>query len=142
MPELPEVETVRRQLEPEVVGKEIVDAEVFDERWTRPDPPADLERAVAGRRITAAERRGKYLILRLSGDGALVMHLRMTGNLLLRAPEGGGEEVADLMESDRFGAPRLYEASTELRHLRARLELDDGSELLFTDPRRFGHAVA
>lgn len=120
MPELPEVETIRRQLEPEVVGRRIVAAEVFDERWTRPDPPAGLEEAVEGRRIVAAERRGKYLILRLDGGWALIMHLRMTGNLALHRE------------------PMLPEPP----FLRARLELDDGSELLFTDARRFGHAVA
>jgi len=143
VPELPEVETIRRQLEPEVAGRTIVGVEVLDERWTRPLPPAAVEDAVAGRRIEAVERRGKYLVLRLDGGWALAMHLRMTGNLLLRGPEGGPEgHVADLMEVDRLGAPRLYESSAQLRHLRARLDLDDGSELLFTDARRFGHAVA
>jgi formamidopyrimidine-DNA glycosylase len=142
MPELPEVETIRRQLEPEIVGRRVVEVEVLDERWTRPDPPSALEGAVAGREIQAAERRGKYLILRLSGDWALIMHLRMTGNLLLReanAPQGA---AADLMHADRLGPERLYEPEPQLRFLRARLELDDGSELLFTDARRFGHAVA
>ena len=136
MPELPEVETVRRQLAPEVTGRRIERAHVLDERWTRPAPPANVERALAGRRIGAVERRGKYLILRLDGELALVMHLRMTGNLLLRPP--GREAVADLMEPERLGGPRLYEGSPDLRYLRARLVLDDGSELLFTDPRRFG----
>ncbi len=142
MPELPEVETIRRQLAPEVEGKGIVDVEVFDQRWTRPHPPSSVEEAVAGRTIKAVERRGKYLILRLDGDWALIMHLRMTGNLLLReadAPEGA---AADLMHAERLGPERLYEAEPQLRFLRARLELDDGSELLFTDARRFGHAVA
>ncbi len=87
MPELPEVETIRRQLAPEVVGRTITDVEVFDERWTRPDPPSRLEQAVAGRRVEAVDRRGKYLILRLDGGWALIMHLRMTGNLLLRAAD-------------------------------------------------------
>jgi formamidopyrimidine-DNA glycosylase len=140
VPELPEVETIRRQLEPEVVGRRIVDVEVLDERWTRPEQPAKVEDAISGREIEAVDRRGKYLILRLDGDRALVMHLRMTGNLLLRAA-GEGAAVADLMESDRLGGPRLYESTPQLRYLRARMELDDGSELLFTDARRFGHAV-
>jgi formamidopyrimidine-DNA glycosylase len=140
VPELPEVETIRRQLEPEVVGRRIVDVEVLDERWTRPERPAKVEDAISGREIEAVDRRGKYLILRLDGDRALVMHLRMTGNLLLRAA-GEGAAVADLMESDRLGGPRLYESTPQLRYLRARMELDDGSELLFTDARRFGHAV-
>jgi len=141
VPELPEVETIRRQLEPEVVGRRIVEVEVLDERWTRPERPGKLERAVAGRKIEAVDRRGKYLILRLEGDRALVMHLRMTGNLLLREA-GAGEAVADLMETDRLGGPRLYESTPQLRFLRARMVLDDGSELLFTDARRFGHAIA
>jgi formamidopyrimidine-DNA glycosylase len=141
MPELPEVETIRRQLEPEVVGRTIVDVEVLDERWTRPEAPRVLEEAVAGRTVEAVDRRGKYLILRLEGGWALVMHLRMTGNLLLRAAaEGGG--VADLMETEPLGGPRMYESVPQLRYLRARLRLDDDSELLFTDARRFGHGIA
>jgi formamidopyrimidine-DNA glycosylase len=136
MPELPEVETVRRQLEPEVVGRTIERAEVLDERWTRPEPPESVETALAGRRIESVSRRGKYLVVGLAGGKALIMHLRMTGNLLLRPAASGA--VADLMEPDRLGGPRLYESEPELAHLRARLELDDGSELLFTDVRRFG----
>jgi formamidopyrimidine-DNA glycosylase len=118
MPELPEVETIRRQLEPELVGRRIESVEVLDERLTRPVPPREVERACAGRRIEAAERRGKYLLLRLDGDRSLVMHLRMTGNLILGDP---GEDV---------------------RYLRAVIRLEGGASLLFTDARRFGTAVA
>ena len=139
MPELPEVETIRRQLEPEITGARIEGAEVLDERWTRPDPPAQTERALAGRRIESVGRRGKYLILRLDDGSALVMHLRMTGNLLIRPP--GADAVADLMDTPRLGAPRLYESEPQARHLRARLYLEDGSELWFTDARRFGHGT-
>ncbi len=128
MPELPEVETIRRQLEPELTGARIEGLEVLDERWTRPGQPAAVERAVAGRRIEAVERRGKYLIVRLEGDVALVMHLRMTGNLVL--------------ESRRLGGGRLYKSSPDERYLRARIVLADGQELWFTDPRRFGHGTA
>jgi len=119
MPELPEVETIRRQLEPAIVGRRIESAEVLDERWTRPKPPGEMERVLQGRTIEAVERRGKYLILGLDGGRALVMHLRMTGNLLL--------------------AP--HESPPEPRHLRVRIHLEDGSELWFTDARRFGHGV-
>ncbi|HEX2127790.1 MAG TPA: bifunctional DNA-formamidopyrimidine glycosylase/DNA-(apurinic or apyrimidinic site) lyase [Solirubrobacterales bacterium] len=139
MPELPEVETIRRQLEPEVVGSTIERAEILDERWTRPDPPALTEHALAGRRIETVGRRGKYLVLGLDDGSALVMHLRMTGNLLLRPP--GSAAVADLMDAPRLGAPRLYESEPQARHLRARLELEDGTELWFTDARRFGHGA-
>ncbi|HEX2360224.1 MAG TPA: bifunctional DNA-formamidopyrimidine glycosylase/DNA-(apurinic or apyrimidinic site) lyase [Solirubrobacterales bacterium] len=140
MPELPEVETVRRQLAPEVTGRRIESAEILDERLTRPEDPTRIARRLAGREIEGVDRRGKYLLLRLEGGGTLALHLRMTGNLLLRRSDDG-DEVADLMERDRLGGPRLYEAPPELRHLRASLELDDGSELLFTDMRRFGTAV-
>ena len=138
MPELPEVETIRRQLAPEVTGRTIESAEILDERLTRPEAPQRVAKALPGRRIESVGRRGKYLLLELEGGRALALHLRMTGNLLLRPAEG---PVADLMEVDRLGGPRLYESPPEFRHLRARLGLDDGSELLFTDVRRFGQAV-
>jgi formamidopyrimidine-DNA glycosylase len=139
VPELPEVETIRRQLAPEVVGRRIERAEVLDERWSRPKPPEAVSERLSGAAIEAVERRGKYLILRLDSDHALVMHLRMTGNLFLRP--AGREAVADLMESERLGGPRLYDGSPNARYLRMRLVLDDGSEVLFTDPRRFGHGA-
>jgi formamidopyrimidine-DNA glycosylase len=152
MPELPEVETVRRQLEPELVGKRIVSASVLDERLTRPEPPQALERSVSGREVTAVARRGKYLLIGLEGGLTLAMHLRMTGNLLLRDSELG--ETADLMKNEPrprgsrsaeprapLNNPRLYEAAPEPSHVRARFELDDGRTLLFTDVRRFGQAI-
>jgi formamidopyrimidine-DNA glycosylase len=120
VPELPEVETIRRQLEPEVVGRRIESVEVLDERWARPGDRGELEEACRGRRIEAVERRGKYLLLRLEGEVSLVMHLRMTGNLLLR-PAGDDSQP---------------------RHLRAVIRLDEGDELWFTDARRFGHGIA
>src|SRR5581483_12436018 len=116
MPELPEVETVRRQLEPELVGRRIASAVILDERLTRPESPASVERAVAGRGVTAVERRGKYLLIELEGGRTLAIHLRMTGNLLIRD-------------------------GAEPSHVRARFELDDGRTMLFTDVRRFGQAV-
>jgi formamidopyrimidine-DNA glycosylase len=143
MPELPEVETVRRQLEPEVVGRRISSAEILDERLTRPEAPGPVAHRIEGREITSVRRRGKYLLVGLEGELTLALHLRMTGNLLLRDGDGdtGDGRVADLMEADRLGGPRLYESHPDLRHLRARFELDDGRELLFTDVRRFGQAV-
>jgi formamidopyrimidine-DNA glycosylase len=133
MPELPEVETVCRQLEPEVEGRRIEALEVLDERWSRPVPGKRLSKAVEGSTIEGLGRRGKYLLLALDGGRTLVMHLRMTGNLILVE----GEEMLDPSEGRR-----LYEGerSTSARHLRARFVLDDGRELWFTDPRRFGEA--
>ena len=96
-------------------------------------PPARLEAAVEGATIEGLGRRGKYLLLALDGERTLVMHLRMTGNLVLVE----GESKLDPSEGRR-----LYEGerSTSERHLRARFPLDDGRELWFTDPRRFGEA--
>jgi formamidopyrimidine-DNA glycosylase len=133
MPELPEVETVVRQLEPELEGRRIDRLEVLDARWSRPVPPEDLGKAVSGRTIEGLGRRGKYMLLALDGEQTLVMHLRMTGNLVL---------VEDEDVIDPSGGRRLYEGerSTSARHLRARFVLDDGRELWFTDPRRFGEA--
>jgi formamidopyrimidine-DNA glycosylase len=139
MPELPEVETVRRQLEPELVGKRIVGATVLDERLTRPESPGALERALKGREVTAVARRGKYLLLGLDGGRTLALHLRMTGNLLLRDPREGA--TTDLMKTEPAGGPRLYESKPEPSYVRARFQLDDGRVLLFTDVRRFGQAV-
>jgi formamidopyrimidine-DNA glycosylase len=115
VPELPEVETIRRQLESELRGRRIERLEVLDERWSRPADPREVERAVGGRRIEGLGRRGKYLLVSLEGGKVLIMHLRMTGNLLLA-------------DDERPSAP----------YLRARFRLDDGRQLWFVDARRFG----
>ena len=117
MPELPEVETVRRQLAPALEGKRLKALEVLDPRWSDPASPAALADAVRGRLIVRVARRGKYLMLLLDDEVALVMHLRMTGNLLL---------VSEA--EDESGRP----------HLRVRMRLSDGHRLLFVDQRRFG----
>ena len=129
MPELPEVETIRRQLEPELLGRRIERLEVLDERWTRPIDPRLLEREVSGRVIESLARRGKYLLLRLEGDLSLIMHLRMTGNLLL--VEHG--DLVAAVDEDAF-------RPVEDPYMRARFHLDDGRELRFSDARRFGEA--
>jgi formamidopyrimidine-DNA glycosylase len=114
VPELPEVETIRRHLAPHVEGRTLRELEVLDERWTRPLAPAELAAAVAGRRIDRLSRRGKYLVWELEDDVFLLMHLRMTGNLLL----------------DPRGAPP---------YTRAWLRLT-GRDVAFADQRRFGTA--
>jgi formamidopyrimidine-DNA glycosylase len=116
MPELPEVETIRRQLAPHLEGRRIERAEVLDARWSEPAAPEELADAVEGREVLAVGRRGKYFDVELEGEAHLVMHLRMTGNLLLIPPGSDGEQP----------------------YVRVRLRLDDGSTVLFSDPRRFG----
>src|SRR3954465_10014062 len=114
MPELPEVETIRRQLAPAVEGRELTQLDILDPRWCLPLAPHELRAAVEGRRVERLGRRGKYLVWELAGDVFLLMHLRMTGTLLLDPPP-------------------------ETPYVRVRFVLDDGAhELRFCDPRRFG----
>ena len=115
MPELPEVETIRRQLAPALEGRRLERVEVLDGRWCEPAPPEAIADALEGRLIERVGRRGKYLILSLEDDVHLAMHLRMTGNLLLV-----------LAEDEEPG------------HLRVRMTLSGGENLLFVDVRRFG----
>src|SRR5919206_1642188 len=83
MPELPEVETIRRGLVAHVEGRRLEAVEIHDPRWCRPLAPAEVEAALRGRRVERLTRRGKYLVWELEGDLYLFMHLRMTGTLLL-----------------------------------------------------------
>lgn len=115
MPELPEVETIRRHLAPLVEGRVLTGLEVLDPRWCEPLAPEELTRAVEGRRLRRLARRGKYLVWELDGEVHLLVHLRMTGTLLV-----GGQ-------------------SRPAAHTRVRFDFDDGAQrLVFIDPRRFG----
>jgi formamidopyrimidine-DNA glycosylase len=113
LPELPEVETIRRQLAPRLEGRVLERLRVDDPRWCEPLAVAEVEAAVSRRRVERLARRGKYLVWNLEGDVHLVMHLRMTGTLLLDPP-----------------AEPLYR--------RVHLVFDDAAQLVFCDPRRFG----
>jgi formamidopyrimidine-DNA glycosylase len=116
MPELPEVETIRRQLVGLVQGRILREVDIFDHRWSAPLAPAELEDAMRGRRVAGLGRRGKYLIWSLAGDVHVAQHLRMTGAL-------------------------LYEPSPGTTHVRVRMKLAPGAhELVVIDPRRFGTA--
>ena len=113
MPELPEVETTRRGIEPHCVGRKVIRAVVRDSRLRWP-VPADLGACLAGQRIEAVERRAKYLLLRTAA-GTLMVHLGMSGSLRVVAP----------------GEPHG-------RHDHIDLELAGDVCLRFNDPRRFG----
>ena len=127
MPELPEVETIRRDLTPRIVGRTIVEA------WVSPDAPRLVQdetpdsfcRRLAGCAVRELDRRGKYLLLRLDGGPACrqarltwIVHLRMTGGLI------------HLTSASKESAER--------RFLRARFRLDDGGELCYVDLRKLG----
>src|SRR5579884_3016799 len=116
MPELPEVESVRRQLEPVLAGRRFERVEIADTRLVRPYEPAEVAAELEGERVAAVERRGKYLIVRFDSGRALLIHLRMTGSLRV-APAG-------VLRDDP--------------HQRAVVRLDDGSDVGYRDVRRFG----
>jgi formamidopyrimidine-DNA glycosylase len=116
MPELPEVESVRRQLEPALVGRRFEHVEIADARLVRPFEPAEVAAELEGERVQAVDRRGKYLIVRFESGRVLLIHLRMTGSL--RHARRG------TLQDDR--------------HRRAVVRLDDGSDVTYRDVRRFG----
>ncbi|MGN6371819.1 MAG: bifunctional DNA-formamidopyrimidine glycosylase/DNA-(apurinic or apyrimidinic site) lyase [Solirubrobacteraceae bacterium] len=112
MPELPEVETIRRQLAPLVEGRKLERVEILDERWSQPLAPAELQDALSGRTVERLGRRGKYLVWHLSEEVHLAQHLRMTGTV-------------------------LCDPKPEPAHVRVRMRLN-GVRLAIVDPRRFG----
>jgi formamidopyrimidine-DNA glycosylase len=115
MPELPEVESIRRQLEPVLVGRRFDRVRIDDRRLVRPYEPAEVEAELQGERVAEVGRRGKYLVVWFESGRVLLIHLRMTGSLL-HAP--GGSLVQD-------------------PHRRAVVTLEDGSDVAYRDVRRF-----
>src|SRR4029078_6572916 len=115
MPELPEVETVARDLRPLITGATIVDATTSWARTLRAISPEDFADGVAGRRIEAVGRRAKQIVVDLSGGAFLTIHLKMTGQLFV-VPQGRPRDP----------------------YVRLVLALADGREIRFRDIRKFG----
>lgn len=118
MPELPEVETVRRGLATRVVGRRIERVDIGRERSVRRTSAAQVTAGLTGATIVATNRRGKYLLLPLDTGDEVMVHLRMSGQLLVA--------------SSKTDRPR---------HTHVAMALDDGNELRFVDPRTFGEVV-
>jgi formamidopyrimidine-DNA glycosylase len=153
MPELPEVEYTARQLREAIVGATIREILVFWQRTIgHPDLP-DFQAEVADREILNVRRRGKYLILDLSGELILTIHRRMTGNLLLLSPRWEidtsvktSDPLTWNIKGPSFQIPAGADASypspvyrpSDLLYCRVCFNLADGRRLLFTDPRKFG----
>lgn len=147
MPELPEVEYTARQLRATIVGATFRSALIFWPRTIGHPEPADFLAQLAGRTIEGVRRRGKFLLLDLSGDLLLTVHRRMTGNFLLLPP--GWRIDTSLREADpdmwNIKGPRFVNGSAEAesyahqtRYCRICFLLEDGRLLLFTDLRKFG----
>jgi formamidopyrimidine-DNA glycosylase len=118
VPELPEVESVRRRLAPVLEGRRLERVEIADARLSRPFDPNLVARELEGERVVAVDRRGKYLIVRFESGRALLIHLRMTGSLRYQ-PQAAGPLPDD-------------------PYRRAVVRLDDGSDVAYRDVRRFG----
>jgi formamidopyrimidine-DNA glycosylase len=125
MPELPEVETIRRQLAPLVEGRRMRHVEILDARWSRPLAPQELADALRGRRILQLGRRGKYLLWELEGDVHLAQHLRMTGAVLADANPEPPHTRVRIELGPQAGAEKGSAAARRVR-------------LSISDPRRFG----
>lgn len=115
MPELPEVETIARQLRTMVVGREVAGFRSEWHRLTEPQPAELFAARLAGRRVTGVRRRGKFVVLDLDGGEALIVSLRMTGQLLFHPREAAAHP-----------------------HRRAHIAFVDGTALEFADTRKFG----
>jgi formamidopyrimidine-DNA glycosylase len=115
MPELPEVETIKNDLAPLVGGRHIKSVEFLWPKTLLSPSLAEFESRVKNREITGTGRRGKYLILHLDSGDSILIHLRMTGSLLV-------SKSKKLPDS----------------HTRAVIRLDDGSNIYYIDPRKFG----
>ena len=118
MPELPEVETIVSDLRPLVDGRTVTAVDLRFPSIVRHPEPEAFARDLPGQRVVALERRGKYMLLRLGGGAVLVVHLGMTGQLLHKQPE------------DPYRP-----------HTHAVLSLDNGTQLRYSDPRRFGRLL-
>ncbi len=114
MPELPEVETIKQELSPGVTGRCIIGVTLDWEGIVASPSPREFVSCLKGQCIDGIDRRGKYLLFRLSGRGLLIIHLKMSGALLLK-------------RTDDYG-----------KYVRAVIHLDDGSHIVFRDPRKFG----
>jgi formamidopyrimidine-DNA glycosylase len=121
MPELPEVESLRRILARSAIGRTVVAAVVKEPRLRRTVAP-ELAVTIAGRTIEAIGRRAKYLLIEMSGDHLMMVHLGMSGSLTHRRADFDG-------------------LSFDARHDHVEFTLDDGTRLVYNDPRRFGMIV-
>src|SRR5882672_5099591 len=126
MPELPEVETVRRGLQPVMEGSKIVRAEARRKDLRFPFQK-DFVARLEGQTVTGLGRRAKYLLADLSSGDVLLMHLGMSGSF--RVFHGGGEEMPGKYRHER---------SQQLAHDHVVFHMENGAIVTFNDPRRFG----
>ena len=158
MPELPEVETVRRGLAELLPGRVVARVSVFDSPKSFPNAPADVEQFLYGARVTAVRRRAKVLMIDLDTRYSLVVHLKMTGQLVFRQGSSHGARVSPKKSRGPRKVAQDFSADTareiddfagghpndsligELpdRSTRVQIDFTDESQLFFNDQRKFG----
>ena len=112
MPELPEVETVKNELAPKILGRRVTGIALLWGGTLRQPSVDDFRSRLIGQRVVGLGRRGKYLLLELSSGETLIIHMKMSGSLLFNSSDG--------------------------KYARAIIHMDEGVELHFRDPRKFG----
>ncbi len=112
MPELPEVETIKNELLPHVLNRTIQSVDIYWDKMVKQPPVSEFRSRLVGQKITGLSRRGKYLFFHLNGGEVLVMHMKMTGSLVINPDD--------------------------TKFARAVLHLDNGTSVSFHDPRKFG----
>lgn len=127
MPELPEVETVRRGLEPVLVGARIMRAEVRRADLRFPFPERFAKR-LTGATVQTVGRRAKYLLVALSTGETLVMHLGMSGRFSIHLPQGGAQVIGEFEQ----------DTGNDRTHDHVVFEMSNGVTITYNDPRRFG----
>ncbi len=127
MPELPEVETVKRGLEPVLLGHRIARVELRRKDLRFPFPPRFAER-IQGAKVEALIRRAKYILAHLDTGEILILHLGMTGRFTIVRPDGRSANLGEF----------YFENGTESPHDHVVFHLDDGTRITYSDPRRFG----
>ena len=158
MPELPEVETVRRGLAELLPGLVVARVSVFDSPKSFPNAPADVEQFLYGARVTAVRRRAKVLMIDLDTHYSLVVHLKMTGQLVFRQSSSHGARVSPKKSRGPRKVAQDFSADTAReiddfagghpndsligalpdRSTRVQIDFVDGSRLFFNDQRKFG----
>jgi formamidopyrimidine-DNA glycosylase len=134
VPELPEVESARSVIERAALGRLIVDVDDSDGYVCRPHAPGEIRSALVGRRLTAANRRGKSMWCDTSDGGAVLgLHLGMSGKIVIADADGAETDGGDYWERGR--------AAGDFRWSRFALNFDDGGRMLLVDPRRLGRVT-
>ncbi len=136
MPELPEVETVRRGLASLLPGRKVQTVEVLESPRSFPNSPEQTDQFLLGQTVKEVRRRAKVLIIDMENEYSLVVHLKMTGQLVFRQTSTG---QVNLSSDFAGGHPSdSLVGSLPDRSTRVRIDFDDGSTLFFNDQRKFG----